>query len=60
MGKQSLTFKCLVRVFFLKSFLEKIFVTMSWVMRVYIVLVKVCEKAYSKSIGREVRDGNQP
>ena len=51
MGKHSLTFKCLVRVFFLKSFLEKIVVTISWVMRVYMVLVKVCEKVYSKSLG---------
>ena len=55
MGKQSLTFKCLARVFSLKSFLEKIIVTISWAMRVYMVFVKVCEKAYSKSLGREFR-----
>ena len=55
MGKQSLTLKCLARIFSLKCFLEKLLVllTISWVMRVCIVLVKVCEKAHLKTSGRE-------
>ena len=54
-GKQSLTLKCLARVFSLKIFLEKLLVllTISWVKRVYIVLVKVYEKAHLKTSGRE-------
>ena len=40
MGIQFLTLKCLVKVFFLKSFLEKL-LTISLVMRVYIILIKV-------------------
>ena len=59
-GIQSLTLKCLVRVFSLKSFLEKLFLTISWVMRAYIVLIKVCEKAHSKTsrqrVSRVTRD----
>ena len=39
-GIQSLTLKCLARVFSLRSFLEKL-LTISWVMKVYIVLVNV-------------------
>ena len=39
-GIQSLTLKCLARVFSLKSFLEKL-LTILWVMRAYIGLVKV-------------------
>ena len=45
----------MVRIFPLKSFLEKLLVTISWVIRIYIVLVKICEKAHSKSSGREFR-----
>ena len=63
-GKQSLTLKCLDRVFSLKNFFGKnpfifyflfLFFTISWVTRVYIVLVKVCEKAHSNLSGREFR-----
>ena len=54
-GIQSLTLKCLAKVFSLKSFLEKLIVTISWVMRVYIVLVKVCEKAHLNHLGRVFR-----
>ena len=53
MGIQSLTLKCLARVLSLKSFLEKLLFTISWVMRDYIVLVKVCEKAHSNIIQEE-------
>ena len=55
-GKQSLTLKCLVMVFSLKTFLEKLLITISWIMRVYIVLIKVCEKTHSKSSVREFRE----
>ena len=44
----------MARVFSLKSFLENLLVTISWVMRVYIILVKVCEKAHSKSSRQRV------
>ena len=41
------------RVFSLKSFLEKL-LTISWVMRAYIILVKVWWKAHSKSSKQRV------
>ena len=43
-GKQSLTLKCLVRVFSLKTFLEKLLITISWIMRVYIVLIRYVKR----------------
>ena len=47
-GLQSLTLKCIARVFSLKSSLEKL-LTISWVMWAYIILVKEWEKAHLKS-----------
>ena len=47
MGIQSLTLKCIARVFSLKISLEKL-LTISWIMWVYIVLVKVWEKTHLK------------
>ena len=52
-GIQTLTPKCLARVFSLKIFLGKL-LTISWVMRAYIVLVKVWEKAHLKSSKQRV------
>ena len=52
-GIQTLTPKCLARVFSLKIFLGKI-LTISWVMRAYIVLVKAWEKAHSKTSRQRV------
>ena len=53
-GKQSLTLKCLTMVFSLKSFFEKLLVSILWAMRVYIVLVKIL-KRHLKLSGKEFR-----
>ena len=54
LGLQFLTLNCISRVFSLKSFLEKLF-TISWIMWVYIMLVKEWEKAHLKSSSSEFR-----
>ena len=53
-GLQSLTFKCIAKVFSLKSSLEKL-LTISWVIWAYIVLVKKWGKHTLKNLGSEFR-----
>ena len=53
-GLQSLTLKCIARVFSLKNSLEKL-ITISWVMWAYIVLVKKWGKDTLKNLGSEFR-----